>query len=113
MWPPTLDDLKRDKDISDTRDDAALQPNLDAAIAFVERVRPEFNYSGDELSELPEPTADMFLGTIRLALRWFARRKSPEALIELGELGSARIPSFDPDIERMLGIGRYKGPVLA
>ncbi|MBB2500264.1 hypothetical protein H5411_14160 [Amycolatopsis echigonensis] len=55
----------------------------------------------------------MSLGTVRLAAREFARRRSPEALIDMGELGSARIPSFDPDIERLLGIGRFRGPVFA
>jgi hypothetical protein len=31
----------------------------------------------------------------------------------MAELGAARIPSFDPDIERLLKIGRYRGPVFA
>ncbi|QFU87876.1 phage head-tail connector protein [Amycolatopsis sp. YIM 10] len=114
-WPPTLDDLKADLKIpeSDTRDDAVLAQQLAAAIAFIQRVRPEFNYAADPLTELPEPTADLELGTLRLAGRWFTRRRSPDALVAMGELGSARIPAFDPDIERLLGIGRFRGPVFA
>ena len=30
----------------------------------------------------------------------------------MGELGSARIPSFDPDIEALLGVGRYRPPMV-
>jgi hypothetical protein len=33
--------------------------------------------------------------------------------VDLGnDLGSARVPSVDPDIERLLGIGRYRGPMV-
>jgi hypothetical protein len=113
-WPPQLAELKSDMGITDTRDDAQLTVCLDAAIAYVERVRVEsFNFDADPESELPDPTADLELGTLRLAGRWFSRRKSPEALIEMGEFGSARVPSFDADIERLLGIGRYRRAVFA
>lgn len=197
-WPPTLTELKSDLDISDDRDDARLTRVLDAAVAFVERVRPGFGYPGTpdvgdavtltitatddqgdpantdtvtleiELPDgttddtptvdnppaatgrytfaytavqagthiarwattgptsvvaqtfevrttagLPAPTADLRLGTIRLAGRWHTRRKSPEMLITAGEFGGARIPSFDPDIERLLKIGRFRGGVFA
>ncbi|HEY0638712.1 MAG TPA: hypothetical protein VGD67_13765 [Pseudonocardiaceae bacterium] len=117
MWPPALSELKTDLDTSaagdDTRDDVALQVVLDAAVEFVQRVRPSFNYDADPLSELPDPPADLRLGTLRLASRWHTRRRSPDALVAMAELGAARVPSFDPDIERLLGIGRYRGPVFA
>lgn len=115
-WPPTLDELKADRkiDLDDTRDDDALQQELDAAVSFVERVRPEFQYTADATSDAPAPTADIRLGTIRLASRWYDRRKSPDGLVYQGqEQGSSRIPAVDPDIERQLGIGRYRGPVFA
>jgi hypothetical protein len=114
-WPPALSELKGDMNIgpSDTRDDVALQVQLDAAVSFVERVRPAFNYRADPLSTLPAPVPDLNLGTVRLAGRWYTRRKSPDALVAMGDLGSARIPSFDPDIERLLGIGRFKGATFA
>ncbi|MEU0467209.1 phage head-tail connector protein [Amycolatopsis sp. NPDC006131] len=115
-WPPTLDDLKLDLKITepdDVRDDAVLEVQLDAAVAFVERVRSDIDYTEDEVNPQPKPDPDLVLGTIRLAGRWFTRRRSPDALVAMGELGSARIPSFDPDIERLLGIGRYRGPVFA
>ena len=114
-WPPELEVLKGDLNIplDDPRDDVVLQQQLDAAVAFVQRVRPGFNYDDDALDDSPVPTADLELGTVRLAGRWFTRRRSPDALVAMGDLGSTRIPSFDPDIERLLGIGKYRGPVFA
>jgi len=107
-WPPDLQVLKDDQGITDTRDDTKLDLVLDAAVAFVERVRrSSFNFTADPLSELPEPTADLVLGTVRLAYRWHTRRRSPDALVTMADLGASRIPSFDPDIDRMLGIGRF------
>lgn len=116
-WPPTLDDLKGDLGIAaeDTRDDVVLGDQLVAAVAFVERVRAaSFNFAGDILSSLPSPHEDLILGTIRLAGRWNTRRRSPDGLVSMGaELGATRVPSFDPDIERLLGLGRYRDPVIA
>ncbi|MFD4196624.1 phage head-tail connector protein [Amycolatopsis thermoflava] len=114
-WPPSLDELKSDRKIplDDHRDDEALQRDLDTAVDYVEDVRPEFNYTGDALSDAPAPTARIRQGTIRLAGRWYDRRNSPNGLVDMGELGANRIPSVDPDIERMLGIGRYRGMVFA
>lgn len=113
-WVTVLD-LKTDLnvDLTDTRDDVAYQDVLSAAVDFVERVRPGFNYGADPSSELPDPTEDLKLGTIRLATRWISRRKSPDGLIGMQELGQFRVPNVDPDIERLLGIGRYRGPVIA
>lgn len=118
VWPPALAELQDDVrgrrmageqlDI-DLSDATQLQRMLDAAVAFVQRVRGEdFNFAADPLSALPAPDADLVLGTIRLAVRWHTRRRSPDALVlQAGELGTVRIPSFDPDIDRMLGIGRF------
>ena len=114
-WPPTLAEIKSDLDIAadDTRDDERLNRMLAAAVAFVERVRPRFNYAADEASTLPVPTPDLVLGTIRLAGRWHTRRRSPDGLIQMAELGASRVPSGDPDIDRMLRIGRHARPVVA
>jgi hypothetical protein len=114
-WPPTLVDLKEDikVPVGDTDDDVNLTRDLDAAIAFVVRTRSDLDYGTYPLPGAKVPDADLFLGTIRLAARWFARRRSPEALVDAGEMGSARVPSFDPDIDRLLRIGRYRGSVIA
>src|SRR5690606_27240026 len=97
----TLAELKSDLDLelTDNGDDADLQDILDAAVAFVLRVHPD-------LDEANVP-ADIKLGTIRLAGRWFTRRRSPDGLFSMGDLGAARVPSIDTDIERLLKIGRF------
>lgn len=115
-WPPELDDLKDDLgiDAADTRDDVRLQRMLDASVAFVERVRTGwFDFEGDPLSTLPAPPADLELGAIRLAGRWHTRRRSPDGLVQMAELGASRVTSYDPDIDRMLGIGRFAPAVFA
>lgn len=115
-WPPALDQLKADLDQPagvGARDDTALQQVLDAAVAVVERVRTDVNYTGDVLDERPGPDADLVLGTLRLAGRWHTRRNSPDGLVNMGEMGSSRVPSFDPDIERLLRVGRFRKSVIA
>lgn len=115
-WPPLLDDLKVDAgiDADDVRDDASLEQNLSAAIAFIERVHREtYDFAGESGSELDPPEASLALGTVRLALRWKSRRRSPDALVSMGELGAGRVPSFDVDIDRMLRIGRFAPAVFA
>jgi len=113
QWPPTLDDLKVDLKIDDDRDDARLQLDLDAAIAFAKRVRPDLNLGSDPTSDGPDPDDDFILGVLRLAGRWNTRRRSPDGLIDAGDLGTSRIPRIDTDIARMLGIDTFRGPVFA
>lgn len=116
-WPPSVARLKDDLGIEpgDVRDDVRLGDQLAAAVAFVRRVRGgSFNFAADPFSPLPSPTEDLILGTVRLAGRWHTRRRSPDGLVSMGsELGSTRVPSIDPDIDRLLGIGRYRSPVIA
>lgn len=115
-WPPDVDELRNDMKSDDPElnvdqlDVQRLQSVLDAAVTFVQRVRPKFNYAGDLGSELADPSPDLRLGTLRLAGRWHTRRRSPDALIEMGEMGSSRVPSIDPDIDRLLRIGRHALP---
>ena len=115
-WPVTLADLKIDAQIDpdDTRDDVAMQVVLSAAVSFIERVHGErYTFVGEPTLLLPAVPYDMRLGTARLAYRWHMRRRSPDALVAMGEMGSARVPSFDPDIDRMCRLGRFSPPVFA
>jgi hypothetical protein len=115
-WPPELALLKTDMGIAveDTRDDVRLQMCLDAAVAVVERLREgDFTFSGTPTAELPAPGDDVELGTCRLAWRWHVRRRSPDALVAMGDLGTARVPAFDADVETLLGIGRHREPRVA
>lgn len=116
-WPPTLEELVLDmKDPNaqqgapNVQADSRLQQTLDAAVAYVERVKAgvyQFDVTDPDQFELPEPPNDFRLGTLRLAARWHHRRMSSGGLISLGELGTTQVPGSDPDIDRMLRIGRY------
>lgn len=116
VWPPTLDELKADLaiDLSDTAQDVVLARQLAAAVRWVTgRKAGEVNFEDDSLSDLPAPSDDLALGTIRLAGRWNARRRSVDGLVSMGEMGTGRVPSFDPDIDRLLGIGRFSDSIIA
>lgn len=113
-WPPTLDQLKVDLQITDDRDDESLAVQLAAAVAFVERVHAD-RFEFDPVygtTGLPDPGAEKELGALRLAGRWYSRRRSPDGLVALGDLGTSNIPNFDSDIERLLEIGRYGGSLI-
>ncbi len=118
-WPPTLGWLKVDAKVPDSRDDAKLQLELDAAVAYVERVRRDVDYTGLltgpelVLARMRRVTADHQLGTMRLAWRWHVRGRSPDMMISSPDAGSVRVSSGDPDIDRMLRIGRYARVVFA
>lgn len=111
-WPPTVQDVKDDANITVSTDDGRIAMVLDAAVAFVRDRRPQFNYDADVTSDLPDPTDDLWLGTVRLAGRWHSRRRSVDGLADMGEMGVGRVPSVDPDIERLLRIGRYAKAVF-
>lgn len=112
-WPPTLDALKGDLGVTDGRDDAKLRTVLDAAVAFVQRVHAGAFDFADIAPDLPAVPDDLALGTLRLAARWHQRRRSPDGLIQMGDLGTARVTSYDVDIDRMLRIGKFRGSVIA
>lgn len=117
-WPPTLDDLKNDLDIDrdDTRQDDMLTRQLAAAKGFVMRIhRGRYEFGTDAfaaLSALEPPGPEMVLGTVRLANRWVSRRRSPDGVIAMGDVGTQTIPGFDSDLERMLEMGRYGGSMI-
>ena len=56
-----------------------------------------------------ESLRDFRLGILRLAARWYDRRRTKDATIQMQELGIGRVASTDPDIDRMLKLGRYNG----
>lgn len=120
-WPPTIDEFKahlrtrgETTDVLDDDEDRLTLP-LQAAVAEVERIhagRYQFVDPPDPESPLPVPGANLILGTLMLAARLHTRKRSPDGLIDMGEMGSSRIPSFDPDIDRLLRIGRHAIPVV-
>lgn len=123
VWPPTLEDLKDDEEIpqEDEVDDAALKRRLDASIRFVERVRRDLFFTAEdgvlvepvEFREEGEKEAEtVILGTLMMASRLFARRRSREAILWMAETGTTRVPFDDGDIARLLRIGRHQRMLL-
>jgi hypothetical protein len=90
-------------------DDHRLRFCLDAAMACVEAARIDL---AADFAAGTVP-ANVRLGTVRLAARWYRRRAFPEGQVtsELGVVGA--IPYTDPDIDRLLGIGRFRRSVIA
>lgn len=115
LWPPQLEDARRElkRKSTDTADDVLLQARLDAAVSYVEEAREgDFDFDGG-LPLLPDPTPHLWQGTVELAIRWYIRMSSPDGLVNAGDgLGAVRIPTTDADIERKLGIGRYRRPMV-
>ena len=113
VWPPQLPDLKEYVGVSDNRDDATLMVALDAAVAYVEdALAGTYNFLGDPLVVLPAPTPRVVQGAVRYAARLHNLRRSPDGTIDMGELGTARIPTNDPEVERLLGVGRWRPPMV-
>lgn len=77
-----------------------------AAAAYVEPKRRDLVVGG-----VFTPTADVLIGAALLVSRLNARKGSPQGLASFGEFGPAAVLRVDPDVERLLGIGRYGKPV--
>lgn len=113
----TLDELvnELDEEAIDAEDLSAserqrLERVFDAAVEFVEIIHSgRFNFTG-QLSPLPAPGFTIKLGTIMLARRWHTRRRSPQMLVAAADMGAARVPWVDEDINRLLKLGRHAYP---
>lgn len=113
VWPPTVTDVKldmaRNQQVSQNDDDIAVC--LGAAIDWVtDRKGHQWDLATSGESEsgaLKAPDQAMILGTVRLAIRWIIRRRSGDMMLSAGDQGQTRVASFDPDIDRMLRIGKH------
>lgn len=84
-----------------------------AAAALVERARPDLvvvDAAGSASFPMADP--DVVKGAELLAARLYARKGSPQGLASYGDFGPAPITRLDPDIERLLGVGRYGRPAV-
>lgn len=86
-----------------------LEAARKAAATFVEARRPDLVWLDATMEDVP---ADVWLGAVLLTNRLLSRRGSPQGVAEVGEFGPAAILRSDPDVERLLGIGRYGRPVI-
>jgi hypothetical protein len=108
VWPPTLADVKTDAGIPDDQEDppdSVIAARLASAVAYVRRKRPDLNYDNDPWACVPAPDADVWQGTVMLAVRVIDRRRSPDMMVSGGDLGVSRVASYDRDIQNLLGIG--------
>lgn len=111
-WPPVLDTYKIDlRDIGvdddDDRFDVALQATLDAAVAYVQRVREDVNFFEESgWTAGPGVTADLVLGTIRLARLDDLWRDAPLNTLNAGDVGTLELTA-QATVERLLRVGRY------
>lgn len=49
-------------------------------------------------------------GATMLAARVYRRRNSPAGIESLGEMGPTYVSRYDPDLDMMLGFGRWQSP---
>jgi hypothetical protein len=99
-----------DAELTDA-DRQKLQRAFDAAVSFVERVhKGRYNFTGEIGSTLKPVPDTLPMGLLMYSRRLDTRRRSPNGLISLGELGSTRVPSFDPDEQRLLRLGKHAIP---
>lgn len=89
--------------------DDDLEAARRAAAEWVEDHRRDLVWLDATEADVP-PT--VWMGAVLLTNRILSRRGSPQGLAELGEFGPAAIIRSDPDVERLLGIGRYGRPVI-
>lgn len=66
-------------------------------------------YSWEEPVEIVWP-ADVQQGAVMQAARLFSRRNSPTGVAAYTDSGPAYVARWDPDIERLLGIGSWHPP---
>jgi hypothetical protein len=76
-----------------------------AAAAHVERVRADLVWA-----DVFTPTAEVILGALLMVNRLYARKGSPQGVAGFSEFGVVAVRAADPDIDRLLGVGKYGKP---
>lgn len=89
---------------SDSDDAAQVEQWRQGAAAWVQRKL------GVQDASTWQPTADVRQGAVLLCARLWSRRGTPAGLASFAEFGATAILRLDPDVERLLGLGRYGRP---
>jgi hypothetical protein len=86
-------------DVGDTTDDAAIAEAVAAAMEALE-IRAPLAFPTDDagVSLAPEPSSLHEAGLL-LANRLMARRNSPDGIVGVSDMGTARVLSYDADIQ--------------
>lgn len=109
-WLPIADCLRECGNIDPESENAAdVERKRLAAGSYVEDVRPDL-FLGDPPTFTPK--SRVVAGAVLLTSRLYARKGSPLGVASFAEFGPADVIRYDPDIERMLGLGRHAGPVV-
>lgn len=97
-------------DLAGDLDQGVLQTCCNATRSFVEERRADLWVSGagDPPALTYVPTASVVHGAAMYAYRLYHRRKSPLGILGTTDVGPAGILREDPDIARLLGIGRSR-----
>lgn len=85
---------------------AEVERARQASAAYCERQRRDLA----EAFAAGEVGPDVVEAGVLGAARIYARKGSPAGIASYAEFGAAGILSYDPDVERLLGIGRYGAP---
>ena len=86
-----------------------LQAAVDAANAMAPRLCPAIRAL---VPPAPWP-ADAYQGMLMLAGRLWERRNSVAGVQAFTEMGPSYVARYDPDIERLLGVGPWLPPAVA
>ena len=118
-WLPSADALAW-LDVVDAGDTLASVADWcrQASAAYCERQRPDLttftvDTDGDGVADsVPvfNATPDVKLAGLIGAARLYARRSTPTGLASFGEFGASDILRLDPDVSRLLGVGRHGTP---
>lgn len=90
-----------------TADDRYMATVVDAVNAVIPRVVPRVRALAAPTDPWPD---DVVRGATMLAARLYARRNSPTGVAAFTDAGPAYVSRWDPDLERLFGIGAYAPP---
>jgi hypothetical protein len=89
-------------DASDVTDDAAITEAVDATMEALE-IRAPVAFVTDDTGALAEPVPkSVHEAGLLLTNRLMARRNSPDGVVGVSDMGTARILSYDADITAMV-----------
>lgn len=102
-------------DAADTETAALVEQVRLAAAAWCAKQRADlFTTDADTgaVGLVDDLGGDVQLAGLMYAARLWSRRSSPAGLANFAEFGAAEVLRYDPDIDRLLGIGRHASPVI-
>ena len=102
----TLAEIKAELRITDSIDDTVLEEIVAAAMAQqAARCQDAFSrFVDNPAAEIPVVAAvpaDLHKAALLRASRLYARRASPEGIVPIGDLGVARVPRIDVDVDAL------------